>query len=285
MPPACCPRPAISSSLGCARSSALTGVDPALVLQPLDRTTRLIGEAVGSGLDCSLTEEPCALQAGLAAEVDGVITARVERVADRLLLQLVLLDEGGKPPRRVVAVVDPPQKDSGASLRAAATRLLQGTGPSTPLPVLLDVTPKDATVTVDGQPGSAGVLWLAPGPHRVNVERVDFRAAVQDVVVVVDVRPGNLTVVLEPAGAAVATPSAGASMTVLAGIGIAGVGAVVVAGGTVGAVVVESALNGKMSFRERQDLQSAGVLCVLAIPVGLVIAGAGGVLGFVGASE
>ena len=285
--------PQARSDLDAGLRDALRTTD-ALALQPLDRTTRLIAEAVGAGLDCSLTEEPCALRAGLAAEVDSVIMARVDRVADRLVLQLALLDEGGAPPRRVVAVIEPPDHDSGASVRAAAARLLRGIGAPTVVPVLIEVDPADAVVVVDGSVTGAGVVWLMPGPHQLHVERVDHQPERRDVDVSADVRAAPLRFALKPIASSSSSSSSSSPPpstssapppVFLAGVGVASAGALVAVGGAVVAVVVEGLLVEKMSFEDREGLRLIGVASLVAIPVGVVAAGLGSAVGVFGASE
>jgi hypothetical protein len=267
--------PGAREALDAAIHQALTraGVD----VQPVERTARFIKDAVDAGLDCNLTEDDCALRAGVAAGADAVVVPRTSRVDNRSVMVLRLLHVDGTPPRSAAARLEEGPGADDALVDLARRLRDPAAAAPTPLPVPLVVEPAGALITVDGRlqdsrESAAGVLWLLPGPHLVRVSADGFDPAQ----IVVDVPADRLlesrSVVLERGFPALAG----------IGIGMATVGGVVAGAGAVGTGVAEALLAQPLDVGLRATTQTTGRVFVGVAIVGAVAIASGATLAVVG---
>lgn len=240
-------------------------------IQPSEETRAHIEEGVRSGLDCRLTVDECAIRVGLIADVDVVITATIDVIEERSVLRAAWLPVRVRDPRRITAAMVLPTLDGGSSVRSLALLLARGEGKPALVPVRLELEPASSALAVDGRSAGAGVLWLLPGRHKLDVEAPGYVATTR----ALDVPQAGLE---EPVVVALA-PVAGEEsfpLALAAGIGVGITGLVVGGVGSGAALFLEQDLGQVMSIDERRQRQSFGVASV-------VVAGIGGALALVGA--
>jgi hypothetical protein len=249
-------------------------------VQPASETRGHIEEGARSGLDCALTRDECAVRVGLIADVDVVVTAAVEVVAERTVLRAGWLDVHGKAPRRIAGALVLPAVDGGASLKNLVRLLVEGAGEPVLVPVRTDVAPPTSALSLDGRSAGAGVLWLLPGHHLLRAEAPDRTPLERDLEVRQEGIDEPVLVALPPLPVDDPLP-----VTLAAGLGVGISGAVI--GGVAGAVVLflESDLQRVMPLDERRGRQTAGVASVVVAGIGGAMALTGLGLSLVGMSE
>jgi hypothetical protein len=268
--------PGAREALDATLYQALT--EAGFTLLPAERTARFIKDAVDAGLDCSVADDDCALRAGAAAGADLVVVPRAVRVGERLVMVLRLLSLDAVP---VMAAGRIDDKGVATSVRDVAARLVgPEAAPTTPLPVAIDVSPKDAVVTVDGRlldrAEAKGVhVWLVPGPHLLRVSAPGYEATQ----LVVDVPSTHL---LEPRRVELER-----SFPALAavGFGVAAVGGVIVGAGGIGAGIAELLLSQPLDTVLRKTTETSGRVLIGAAVVGVVAVSGGAALAVAGFSE
>ncbi len=266
-------REALDASI--AAQVALAGFE----ILPPERTARFIKSAVEAGLDCSLSEDDCALRAAVAAGADAVVLTSITRVdgAQVAVMRLLPLDETLPRPAAAGRLGD--NVDLGLLQLAQRLKDPQA-APTTPLPVSLVLEPADAVVTVDGRlqdrgESASSMLWLTPGPHLLRVSAPGFESAQ----IVVDVKSDEL---LPPRTIAL-TP--GFPTLSAVGLAVAAGGGVVLGAGAIGVGVAEFVLSQPLEVGLRNTTQTAGRVFIGAGVVGAVAVAGGATLAVVGFSE
>lgn len=239
-------------------------------------TEAQIAEGQAAGLNCPTLTDACARRVGLIAEVDTVFRARVELVADRMMLQLTRLqvDDDSAAARRALGALTLPALDDGNSIRTLVQRLLTGTGDVGPLPFSVDVKPSDAALAIDGAAARAGVVWLPVGAHTVVASAPTFVTQTQAFEVRADGERNALSLALA------VTPSDAPVMRYL-GFGGLGVGVTAALVSGVGAGAVEALLSQPFEPTQRQLLQSFGFWALVGAAVGISAAAVGGAVAVV----
>ena len=267
--------PGVRESLDAQLHAAL--VDAGYVVQEPEKTKRFVKDAVDAGLSCSLSDDDCALKAGIAAGVEAVVVVRAVTVDEKLVVELRTVSVDGLPTHGAAGLAD----DAGMLARLARRLKSPGeAGAATALPVPLRVTPKNVLISVDGHlidqaQVERGVLWLQPGPHLLQISADGFDARAVAVDVKGDRLPPPVTTALEK------------SFPLLVGVGIgAGVGGGVLAlVSLTGIGLVEAVLGTPQDPAQRAGLTTFGRVLVAGAVVGVVAAGTGTALAVAGAVE
>ncbi|MDP2343163.1 MAG: hypothetical protein Q8O67_19555 [Deltaproteobacteria bacterium] len=283
--------PGVRESLDVQLRAAL--LEAGYVVQDAEKTKRFVKDAVDAGLSCSLSDDDCALKAGIAAGVDAVVVVRAVTVDDKLVVELRSVSVEGLPTVGAAGLGDSP-----GNLARLARRLKSPheAGAATALPVSVGVEPRDVLISVDGrllerQPVAKGgapesatqaqrdtrtrVFWLEPGPHLLQISAEGFDARSVAVDVKGDRLPPPVSVALEK------------SFPLLVGVGIgAGVGGGVLALVCItGVGLVEAVLAQPQEPSARAGMTTFGRVLVGGAVVGVVAAGTGTALAVAGAVE
>ncbi len=267
--------PGVRENLDMQLQAAL--VDAGYGVQDAEKTKRFVRDAVDAGLSCSLSDDECALKAGIAAGVDAVVVVRAVTVEDKLVVELRSVSVEGLPTRGAAGLGDSP-----VLLAQLARRLKnpEEVGLATALPVPLGVEPETVQVRIDNrlveQSQPAGkppaVLWLAPGPHLLEVSAAGYDTQA----VVVDVKgdrvPPALTLTLKKSFPL---------LQVGAGVG----GGVLTLACLVGVALVEGTLAQPQEPATRAGLTTLGRVLLGGAVVGMVAASTGTALALVGGGE
>lgn len=246
--------------------------DSGLTLQAAAETAKNIEDAKKAGAVCNIESLACQAQMGVLLGTDQVIVARVasDWAGDRLELRLLdalrgtTLGEAArllpKDPALRTRVVDGVIFAVLAPKKAGALSVLGNDGP-----VFLDGVSVASPELVDA---------LAPGPHDLEV-RAEGKPVVKQQIVV---KSGETTTVdLGNKDASSVTPPPAA--TTSTGLWLVGGGAVLAAAAGAGAGGLQAALElAPMERGTRGALQITGISLLGATAVGVVVAGAGGVM-------
>jgi hypothetical protein len=244
-----------------------------LRVQSAEVTHAHFTEATASGLDlsrCPPTRDDCALQIGVLADVDFVVTFVVEDVGERMLLRGGWLAVDGKEARHIAGELVLPQNDGGRSVKALVARLVTGKGPPSKLPYQLTVEPAESGIRVDGAPmllPSDHTLWLLPGEHVLHIE-APTRAPLERRITVNPDGEGNQLVL--------ALSDAEANVGLYVGLTVAGVGGLLtLTAGTVAAVTEAQLHQGQIKSIDRTQWVDVGQVSVGASVAGVLMLAGG----------
>lgn len=242
-----------------------------IALQPATETARSIEDAKKAGAACNIESLACQAQMGVLLGTDQVIVAHVasDWAGDRLELRLLDALRGStlreaarilpKDPALRTRVMDGVILAVLAPKKAGALSVLGNGGP-----VFLDGVAVASPELVDA---------LAPGEHDLEV-RAEGKPVNKQQIVVVSGETTTLDLG-EKDGALVTPPPA----TTSTGLWLVGGGAVLAAAAGASAGGLQAALEyAPMERGTRGALQIAGVSLLGATAVGVVVAGAGGVM-------
>lgn len=248
-----------------------------MALQPGAETARNIEDAKKAGAACNIESLACQAQMGVLLGTDQVIVARVasDWAGDRL--ELRLLDALRGATLREAARLLP--KDPALRTRVADGVILAVIAPKKA--GALSVIGHDGPVFLDGVAVASPDLVdaLAPGPHDLEVRPEGKPVVTQQVVVL-----SGETTTLDLGGKGpddgngngTGTPQPATTST---GMWLVGGGAVLAAAAGAGAGGLQAALEyAPMERGTRSALQLTGISLLGATAVGVVVAGAGGVM-------
>ncbi len=245
-----------------------------------------LGEAQSLGIQCGAKDAECLIKLGILLEIDQLIATTVTTASDRYAVEALWIDaRGGREVGRVRSLVD----KSGASFESGVgdvvTALLDSSVP--PARLAVTVSEPGAQVRIDGvavgtTPLSSPVTDLAPGPHKVVVEKAGMKSIERDVLLAAGV-PMALDIVMAPEGVAAAAAPSGAGKAVLfwTGATALGLGAVGAAGGVTGALWMNGALlDPALPVEERYGARTTGQALAFVAATSIVVATIGaGLLG------
>jgi hypothetical protein len=242
-----------------------------ITLQPGAETARSIEDAKKAGAACNIESLACQAQMGVLLGTDQVIVARVasDWAGDRL--ELRLLDALRGSTLREAARHLP--KDSALRTRVADGVILAVLAPKKA--GALSIANHGGPVFLDGVPISTPELIdaLTPGPHDLEV-RPEGKPVTKQQVVIVAGETQKLDLGDEAATGSVPEPA-----TTSTGVWLVGGGAVLAAAAGVGAGGLQAALElAPMERGTRSALQLTGISLLGATALGVVVAGAGGVM-------
>jgi hypothetical protein len=248
--------------------------DNGLALQAGAETARSIDDAKKAGAACNIESLACQAQMGVLLGTDQVIVARVasDWAGDRL--ELRLLDALRGTTLREAARLLP--KDPALRARVADGVILAVLAPQKA--GSLSVSGHDGPVFLDGVAVASPELVdaLAPGPHDLEV-RAEGKAAMNQQVVVVSGETTKVELGAKDASNGTGTPPPPA--TTSTGLWLVGGGAVLAAAAGAGAGGLQAALEyAPMERGTRGALQLTGISLLGATAVGVLVAGAGGVM-------
>ena len=249
-----------------------------VTLQPAAETAKGMEQAKKAGAACNIESLACQAQMGVLLGTTQVVVARVasDWAGDRLELRLLDALRGAtlreathvlpKDAELRTRVVDGVILSVLAPTKTGSITIVAGEGV-----LLLDgvaIAPAAAKVPIEG---------LAPGPHDVEL-RVEGQAAQKASVVVKSGATISVAVGPAPVVPTKAPPVAPPQETSM-GIWLVGGGAALATAAGIGAGSLQAALEYSAMERDtRSALQVTGISLLGATAVGVVVAGAGGVM-------
>jgi hypothetical protein len=249
--------------------------DNGVVLQPSDETAASIDKAKKVGAACNLESLACQAQMGVLLGTKQVIVAHVASDWSGDRLDLRLLDAlRGSTLREASARLPKDAALRGRVLDGAALSLLapKKTGAVT-------IAAGDGALFLDGvavEPGKARVEGLAPGVHDVEL-KVEGQETKKQTVTIASGETASIDLGAKASSNAPPTTAPEAKPDV--GLWLVGGGAVLAAAGGIGAGALQGTLEYvAMERPTRGALQITGITLLGATAVGVVAAGAGGVM-------
>lgn len=246
-----------------------------------------LGEAQSLGIQCGAKDAECLIKLGILLEIDQLVATTVTTASERYAIEALWIDaRGGREVGRVRSLVDKSGNSFETGVSDVVTALLDSSVP--PARLAVTVSEPGAQVRIDGNtvgttPLTAPVTDLAPGPHKVTVEKAGMRTVERDILLAAGV-PMALDIVMAPVGVdAAASGGGGGGKAVLfwSGASALGLGAIGAAGGITGAMLMNGALlDPALPVEERYGARTTGQTLAFVAATSIVVAAIGaGLLG------